>query len=76
MVNFIYSSIESLLFYPFFIIYTALLYDRKTLGVSWIYYTITLALTVLSECIFVTLTLYLLVFGCRRRGFFKSAKKD
>jgi hypothetical protein len=69
MINYIYNSIEAIIYYPFFFIYTVVIYneDNSIPNLGWIfpvsYFTIAF-----SELMFIILSLYLLLYGCRKKG--------
>jgi hypothetical protein len=74
MINYIYSSIEAIIYYPFFVIYTSV-YFESTLGEipEGAYLTIMGAI-ILAESTFLILTIYLVWYGCKKRGY-SNAKR-
>jgi hypothetical protein len=74
MVNYIYASIEAVVYYPFFVIYTSM-YFGQTLGkIPEGAYILVMGSIVLAESIFLTVTLYLVWYGCNKRGFGRQGK--
>lgn len=74
MVNYIYASIEAIVYYPFFVIYTSF-YFQQTFGeIPYIGYLIVMASIFLAEFIFFSITIYLVWYGCKKRGFHKESK--
>jgi hypothetical protein len=74
MINYIYSSIEAVIYYPFFIIYMLIIIKKDKQLDSRILFYISVALICLFELIFLATSLYLLVFGCRKKGLLKASK--
>jgi hypothetical protein len=74
MINYIYSSIEAVIYYPFFIIYMIVIINKDKQFESKILFYASLGLICLSEVIFIVFSLYLVVFGCRKKGYIKTGK--
>lgn len=72
MINYIYNSLEAVIYYPLFFVYTLIIFnDDQIPNGAWpfgiAYFTIAF-----SELIFISLSIYLLVFGCRKKGYFSK----
>ena len=74
MINYIYSSIEAVIYYPFFIIYMLLVVPFELHLESIIMFYLSLVAIVLSEVTFIVVSVYLLIHGCRKKGYINSVK--
>lgn len=74
MINYIYSSIEAMIYYPFFFIYTQLIYYNAVITVTDTLYYVTTASIVFAELVFLIVSLYLLLLGCQKKGLLKTNK--
>ena len=75
MINYMYSSIEAVIYYPFFIIYMMVIIRNEKGLESSILFFVSLGLICLSEVGFVIFSGYLVVFGCRKKGYLKVGKE-
>ena len=69
MVNFIYNSIEATIYYPFFLVYTIFVVDKNEIDNSGWSFAVAYLTIAASEFIFISLCLYLLIFGCKKKGY-------
>ena len=76
IINFIYNSIEAVIYYPFFLIYTIIVYYKNVLSeLGWVFDVSYLSI-VLTEVIFLGLCTYLIVHGCIKKGYWTEKDKS
>jgi len=75
MINYIYSSIEAVIYYPFFIIYMIIIVNKDKQLESRILFFISVCLIALFELVFILTSAYLVIHGCRKKGYLKSKDK-
>lgn len=76
MINYMYASLEAVIYDPFFIIYTASMEVDTLTAREWTVYQTILAGISLTEIFFIILSGYLVAYGCNKRGFRINLKKS
>jgi hypothetical protein len=78
MINFMYSSIEAVVYYPFFLIYIHSVFREvvfkrgEDITASKVVFSVAVLMIGISEVLFIILTVYLIAFGCKKKGYIQE----
>ena len=66
IINYIYASIEAVVYYPGFMVYTTKVFVRQTISVTWLVYLVCVLVVFVGEVVYIGFSVYLYRLSLRR----------